>query len=153
MKIDIIWPTQDHAEYIAHRLREVDRIEAWALHRLSPTMAVNGSLFLSEHSYAVLVDDEPVLVFGVQPESMVSSTGIVWLLATDNIIKIKKQFIKRCKTVLLDLIQDYDVVYNYVYTKNTIALRWLKWLGFTIHPAEAMGAMGAKFHKVEYRRQ
>ena len=153
MKIDIIWPTQDHADYIAKHLREVDRIEAWALHRLSPTMAVNGSLFLSEHSYTVLADDEPVLVFGVQPESMVSSTGVVWLLATDNIIKIKKQFVKRCKNVLLDLIQDYDVVYNYVYTKNTTALRWLKWLGFTIHPAEAMGAMGAEFHKVEYRRQ
>ena len=153
MKIDITRPTQGHADYIARHLREVDRMEAWELHRLSPTMAVNGGLFLSEQSYAVLVDDEPVLVFGVQPESMVSSTGVVWLLATDNIIKIRKQFIKRCKKVLLDLIQDYDVVYNYVYTKNTIALRWLKWLGFMIHPAEAMGATGAEFHKIEYRRQ
>lgn len=153
MKIEITWPTQDHADYIATHLREIDRIEAWALHRLSPTMAVHGSLFLSEHSYTVLIDDKPVLIYGVQPESLVSDTGVVWLLATDDISKITKTFIKQSRATFLELIRDYEVVYNYVYMNNKIALRWLKWLGFSIEPAKSLGALGADFHKVEYRRK
>jgi hypothetical protein len=153
LKIEITWPTQDHADHIAEHLRDIDKIEAWAMHRLSPVMAVNGSIFLSEYSYTVLADDEPILVFGVQQESLLSDTGVVWLLATDGISKIKKSFVKQCQKVFLDLIQEYQMVYNYVYTENKIALRWLKWLGFEIHEPKMVGAMGIKFHRVEYRRQ
>lgn len=138
---------------MALNLRGIDALEAWELHKLSPTMAVNGSLYLSHKSYAVLVDGDPVCIFGVQPESMLGEVGIVWMLATDDIKKINKTFIRLSKPVFLDLTKEYETVYNYVHRDNKISLKWLEWLGFDIQPVIKAGNYAAGFHKVEYRRK
>ena len=35
--------------------------------------------------------------------------------------------------------------------RNARAIRWLRWLGFRIHPAEAHGIQGLPFHRFEMR--
>jgi hypothetical protein len=152
MKIRIEQPTEEHLQYLAWNLREIDIKEMWLMHRYTPRVALKAGAQLSDKCFVATADGTPVLIFGVEGEGL-SDRASIWMLATNQITKIGKSVIKRSKAILLDLINDYDMVYNYVYEKNQIALRWLKWLGFTIHEAQPAGAEGALFHLVEYRRK
>ena len=38
-------------------------------------------------------------------------------------------------------------MFNYVDARHTDAIRWLKWLGFTLHPATPYGPFDLPFHK------
>jgi hypothetical protein len=40
---------------------------------------------------------------------------------------------------------------NFVHAENTTSVRWLRRLGFTVHEAQAFGALGEPFHPFEMR--
>lgn len=152
MRVKIEQPTDEYLAYLSQNLRGIDVREMWLMHRYTPRIAIKSGAQLSDKCFVVTADGIPVIIFGVEGEGL-SDRASIWMLATDQIKRIQKSFLKRSRAVFLDLINDYDMVYNYVYEKNSIALRWLKWLGFNIHEAEPTGAEGALFHLVEYRRK
>lgn len=151
MKIRIENPTPDHVNFLARNLRDVDVKEMWLMHRYTPLPAIRSGVALSDRCSVVVCDGTPVIIFGIEGEGL-SDTANVWMLATDQISRIAKTVQARARFVFLELIQGYDLVYNYVYTENKIALRWLKHLGFKIFPAEPTGPDSALFHRVEYKR-
>lgn len=150
MKIEIVKPTADHVDYFSESLRKVDVLEMWLADHSKPFSALQICAFSSDKSYVVEADGVPVIIFGVDRDGL-SENGRVWMLATDDLEFMQKSFIKRCKKVFFELVEDFDMVYNYVYEKNEIALKWLKWLGFTIHPAITFGVECAMFHRVEFK--
>ena len=63
--------------------------------------------------------------------------GIPWFLGSNRVNRYKREFIKRGKEVVEDLMDGYEVLANFVYRENKPALRLLRWLGFTIHVARS----------------
>lgn len=60
----------------------------------------------------------------------VSENGAIWLLASDDIQKIRFSFLRESRKVVELLNQKYRTLWNYVDCRNELHLRWLKWCGF-----------------------
>lgn len=81
----------------------------------------------------------------------VDRVGVPWMLASPLLTKIRKQFLRESKAFLDEMSCGYDKLWNVAWSKNTEHLRWLKWLGFTMLPAQPRGPDGElylEFYKV-----
>lgn len=122
-------------------------------------MAMTGSSFtelfqsqpsMKDHSEILAVDGDIVCVGG----SMDTQTGLlVWLFGTDKIEKHKRQFIKAIADRMNSLKAKHDLLYSYVFTKNTVTKEWLKMMGFSIFDGEPMGQNNEVFHYFEWRKE
>ena len=130
MAHEIIEATPEHIEYIIKNLRRSDILEAIAVTGGSYDVAVRISVLLSDVCLSGLCEGIPVCLFGVVPASMVERSGRIWLVGTDNIDKYKLTFLRENRRLVKDLLNGYDLLYNYVDCRNKTAIKWLRWLGF-----------------------
>lgn len=152
MKIDIVKLHSSHLEPVANNMRSEDVKEIWLTDRSSPIGALEICNITSDKKFALLLNGEPIMAFGIDRDGL-SDHARVWLLSTPKISQVRRFFIKHSKAVFLSLTKEYTLVYNYVHEQNSVALRWLKWLGFKIYPAVPFGAESAQFHRVEFVRE
>ena len=113
---------------IAENIREDDRREILAMSGGEPLDAMVSGFLHSDNPRTVLVGDTPIAMFGsseVEP-----GVGMVWLLGTDGIHDISRQFLRESKHWLEQLHDNYEMLFNYVDERNTVHIKWLKWLGF-----------------------
>lgn len=57
------------------------------------------------------------------------SNGLIWLLCTENVEKFPIKFLRATKKWTGVLLQSVPRLYNCVWTKNQLHVKWLKWLG------------------------
>lgn len=126
------------AEYLAPRLRTDDRREVEAATGLDPLAALRLS---AEHSGILCTicthDHVPAGVFGVVPTD--DLTGVVWLLGSDVLTQppLRRRFLVEGKDYFNRLHQFRPLLWNFVDERNTLHIRWLKWVGCTFinrHP-------------------
>lgn len=55
--------------------------------------------------------------------------GRVWLVTTNNILKYQTEFLRFSLRYRDKLFKTYKTLWNRVYVKNTLHIKWLKWLG------------------------
>lgn len=131
-------------EELAATMRQEDVQELWYHSRTSPLEALlNG--FGWGNCKTVEWQGRVVAMFGVSCE--VNGVGVCWMLASDDLVKIKKSFLKECHKYVRDMHKDYPVLGNMVWAGNAVHVQWLKWLGFQFQPAVAYGADGELFHE------
>ena len=133
----------EHAR-ITPYLRQVDLDEIEAMTDLPPEVAVAFSIAQTERGFAAEVDGELVALFGI-------SNGLIWLVATDEINKYPITFYRLSRKIFPSLIEGYDYIENYVDARNTLSLRWLKWLGFTIKEPKCIN--NGIFHHIYYKKE
>jgi hypothetical protein len=82
-----------------------------------------------------------VAVDGVPAISTAYSAGVKvrvpWMLATDDIRAIGREFLLGSHGEVDRMRKSYALLINNVHSKNTLSMRWLKWLGFIIDPTPA----------------
>lgn len=100
----------------------------------TPRFALEFSLKVSTRAYCILVDGRPAAIFGVADDIRFPgvSAGVVWLLGTPRLLTISRQFLRESRDYLNLLSRGYSVLGNVVHRENTVHIRWLEWLGFTI---------------------
>lgn len=114
-------------DILHHAIREQDRTEIWHSHGMTPYEGLRFSLERAVEAHSIISDEGNVIgMFGVGEHS--PRIGIPWLLASDELPKVAKQFIPESKKWIESL--PYDLLFNYVYANNTTSIRWLKWLSF-----------------------
>ena len=116
---------------LAPILRQEDKDEVWESHGHLPEEALILSFEASPNAQVGTINGEIVCMFGVAPTED-SNFGSPWMLASDLIKDVSREFLKRDKEVLNGMSAGYGFLFNYAWSKNTMHLRWLKWLGFTI---------------------
>lgn len=137
--ITVCSPLFSDAEYIAEHMREADRFELSA-HGREPLEALEDGMNDSQFSLTVLREDRPVLMFGVAP-GIEPGHGIIWLLSTDELLDMKKSFLRHSKEWLETLGLGYSYLSNVVDARNTVHVRWLKWMGM-----EFLGTISVNGH-------
>lgn len=147
MRYEVVPATAAHASELARRMRCADRVEVWASHRTTPRQAVAQSMRMSRDTYAGLADGRVVCLFGVARATALSNDGMPWMLATPLLRKHAFAFLRRNRQVVNKWRAEYATLANYVDARNTLTLRWLAWLGFTIEPAAPYGAEQLPFHR------
>ena len=82
----------DDTLYLSTRLRKSDVEEIWASHHHTPKDALMLSLEKSTVCMTILMKDKPVGMFGIVPESLLGDKAVIWLLASDDINKLRCVF-------------------------------------------------------------
>lgn len=143
--------TDGHAYDIAPRLRVADLEEIRAL-AADETSAIVLSIRNSPFARTWLVNGAPACIFGVASTSLLDNSGRPWLVSSDTVPAFPMTFLRACKRILPEILAMYPHLENYIDSRYECAVTWLRWLGFTIHPAEGIGPTGVPFHRFEMGR-
>ena len=68
------------------------------------------------------------------------------MLATDLLDLHSFRFLRECGTGIVAISAEFTIIENYCDARNSITVRWLKWLGFTVEEAEPYGVYNMPFH-------
>ena len=121
--------TADVHDILNAGLRPADETELRALGCV-PGMSLMRGL-QGEECYSIVLDGKAVAMFGINPLPDDPRFGVVWLLGTTGLSKIRKQFVQMSSKVVDALAFGYDFIGNCVHERNLVHIRWLKWLGFS----------------------
>lgn len=142
-------PTQADVEYLIENVRPEDIEEVEAFDGSTVAETLHDTPDLLENSEVWEVDGKIVCMFGVTPVKEFQGVGVIWMLATAEFDKHAMVFAVNCKKVVKKMIKGYEFVFNYVHTKNTKSVEWLKWLGFVMHDPAPMGPKNELFTRFE----
>ena len=132
----------EDCKYLADRLRYEDKREILANSGSTPYNALLRGYVASEVCFTI-VDKEnvPVGMFGVSKE------GAIWLLASNDIYRIRFSFLRESRKVIDFLNQKYPTLWNYVDCRNELHIRWLKWCGFKFLRKTNFGVLQQPFYE------
>jgi hypothetical protein len=139
------------ADALALVLRQADCEEVETLTGRDPHEALVESVERSAAAWAGLADGELVCLFGVVPLTLVGITGIPWLLGAESVTRYGRPFLRRNRAWLREMLREFPVLRNVVDARNTVSIRWLAWLGFTLGTPQPMGVRGLPFIPFEMR--
>lgn len=142
--------TPKHALSMLGRFRQADMDELMDGYGMSPMSAILYSLNVSPKTWALLHNGRVVAVGGVANSDR-PGTGYPWMItSTDmDVPEIGRAFLHMSRPILRTMLELFPRLENYVDSRNTKAIAWLKWLGFEIHEAKPYGMFGAMFHHFE----
>lgn len=122
--------TLDDVYVLAPKLRQADVQEVKDASGLSALDALLLSVEASSEALSIIATDgEVVGMFGVCP-TVEADMGIPWLLCSDRLPEVRKEFIPQSAEWVIEVNKKYPVLFNYVAKDNKVAIRWLKHLGF-----------------------
>lgn len=150
-RIEIVPATIGHAHTLAPVMRLADRLEAEAALGLSPLDGLKRSLASSVEAWAGMADGELVCIFGLSYLNVLAGEGCPWLLGSDLVERHSRAFLRRNKVMVAHWLEVFPVLRNHVDARHTVAVRWLRWLKFTILPPVPYGPLRLPFHPFEMR--
>lgn len=147
-----IVPAQaEHIAPLAQHARAADVAELWAAARLTPEGAMRIGLPLSPLAWTGFVGDDTVCMFGVTPVSLLGGVGAPWLIGTEHVERYQMAFLRHSRPMVAAMLQRFPLLINHVDARNTVAVRWLRWLGFAMAEPAPYGPFGVPFRKFEMR--
>lgn len=139
----------DQADHIASHLRKQDYQEIYRSTGRCPKSITNKSWKISDLKWITFFKREPVALSGVVDGE--NNTGIPWMVATDKFHnnEVESFFLNNCRKYVTDifLFKDYNLLKNCIDAKNTKALKWLEWCGFTLEEEMPFGVFNLPFIK------
>ncbi len=108
--------------------------------------ALHDSVAGSVLTWTGAVGDGAAFVFGLAPVSALGDQALPWLIGTPLIDKHRRAFTRLSRPYIARMLAAYPKLVNVVDARNVKSIAWLKRMGFTILPAEPMGAAGLPFH-------
>ena len=93
--------------------------------------------FITQSSYCwtIRIHGDLVGIMGLIPQgTLVTTTAYYWFYHTPLLKKHRILFSRNCREVVQCLFLAYDCLVGHCVTSNPQAIRWLRWLGATIHP-------------------
>lgn len=114
---------------VALRMREADKNEIWASHLLEPLPALELGFKFSKICRTAFQNARPVAIFGVVPNPEKVGTASIWMLGTDDLLRLKISFGDISRKMIDSFLELYPMLYNYVDVRNLRSIAWLKSCG------------------------
>jgi hypothetical protein len=141
----IIPATIGHVEELSGKLRVQDERECQAGYGISASTGLLLSFLASKAAWAIICRDRAVGMGGVCEIS--EGMGAPWFLATAD-IRYAARFVAQVSRPYVEkMLELYPILVNRIHARNIRAVRWLRWIGFTIQPAKPWGVSGELFHE------
>jgi hypothetical protein len=138
---------------LANNLRESDTQEIWKSHHIKPEAALLGGFQESELCFTVERNEKPIAMFGIcPPQTLLGNSAIIWLLASPELEKVQRAFIKRSRYFIKEMLQRYSMLENWVDVKNIQSIKWLRWCGAKIEEPKPYGVENKPFCYFYFRR-
>lgn len=122
--------TLEDAQFLSTRLREEDLAELKACSGRTPIEALRAGV-QDGRAWVGCYNGEPYGIFGVAPFPGDPTIGNPWMVATADLPKHQRYFIRTCREWVAKLHEGYTLLFNYVDARNEVHIRWLQWCGFT----------------------
>lgn len=145
MSVKFVKPNDELLQYVAEHMRDIDVLECKELSGRSPVEALVEGVKISDFSSVVVINGRPCAVIGLTVISYLTGTGVPWMLATYDAVENRRLFVRHSSAGLAEMMTTCPNLVNYVHEDNTIAIRWLKWMGFSIEQSKPMGENDAMF--------
>lgn len=139
------WAKKEDIAVVAANMREIDRQELALAGGVEPYEALKQSVEQSKYCRCIEFDGEAVALFGVNKPFILGNKGFIWLLGTDGLAKIKKNFVQNSMQYVNEGFEYVDCLENYVWNENKLSMRWLKWCGFKFDEPAPYGLKKALF--------
>lgn len=132
---------------LAPRLRAADAGEFLA-HARCPTAGLLRAVALSPLAWAIEAPGgRPISLFGFAPIDQ--DTACPWLVAAEDLVTTHRAwFIRQSAAIVALGDHRWSRFFNYVDARNTVHVRWLRWVGFRVLPAAPHGPYGLPFHAI-----
>lgn len=104
---------------------------------MEPSVALDLSCQLSDTYYTVTLDGLHLCTWGWRDEE--DGRAAVWMLSFEGVEEHTVMFARHSRRLMEDLLKVFASLECLVWSGHTLSLRWLTWLGFTIHEAQAVG--------------
>lgn len=143
--IEIVRYRPEHGDYVARRMRYIDRKEIYYMSALQPRSAVAVTTAHAVAAWTALVDGVPACIFGITRATRLSDVGVPWLLATDEMEKHRREIIRQSRDYYQRFVDCFPKMENHVLAENARVVRWLRWLGFDMQEPAPYGCFGASF--------
>jgi len=118
----------DDVVYLSTCLRQADLDEIKANCGLDPKDALMVGFECSSQCYTGVYNNNPFIIFGATPTT--EGVGACWALGSDDLLKARREFLRQSEYWIDKLHEEYPLLFNYVDARNTVHIRWLKWLNF-----------------------
>lgn len=136
-----------HVNFIARRMREMDRMEVEALGR-TPKQALRYGLLSSSKAWTALVDNEPHAMFGVVEHNALTGEASPWFLGTDEVYRHGRELLMWGPGIVSRMCDSPRRLSNLVSAQNGQAIRLLRRWGFTVNE-EQIDVNGMAFRSFE----
>ena len=115
---------------LAPNLRSEDKREVNTLGKTSEQSLLTGYLLGRVCRSIINNYGQVVGMYGVVPAD--DKTGLVWMLGSDKLKKIKIPFLKESRTEVEGMNTLFPHLWNIIDSRNELHLKWIKWCGFKI---------------------
>lgn len=149
LKINFVTPTDNHLRELQDNAPQEQIDEVYASHGTDIYTAARAGVQRAEEAWAALSNGKLLGITAITPYSYLSSVAFPWLLTTG---REPKLLLKGTKIIVNRWSSMYDTLIGFIDARYTASLRWAKWAGFTILPAEPFGYLGLPFHRIEIRK-
>lgn len=114
------------------RLRPIDRLELDCMTQGDRAVAVERMVGGARRACAAYMGGDLVCIMGVSAPSLMSPVGCPWMLTTRAVERpyVRRAFVAGSKASLEWVSMDFQRLWNLVAAENTVAVRWLRWMGF-----------------------
>jgi hypothetical protein len=89
----------------------------------------------------------PVALFGVSALIGDDTVGVPWMVATDNLREVRHTLMRNTKKYMDIMLNLFNFLINFVDTRNTESIKWLKRCGFTFGEIIYFGKDNVPFQK------
>lgn len=79
-------------------------------------------------------EDKPICMGGCVPAPD-DGVGCIWMLSTPEIVNHQISLLRNIKDLMNDFDKDYWMTFNFIYSENALAKRWLKKMGYSFNLA------------------
>lgn len=119
-------------DILAPIMRKQDVKEVFYSDGVTPKDALLMSKKNSKECFTVVEenDEDVILMFGVVEDD--NGDALPWLLGSDRTAKIPKFVLENSSEKITEWKGKYNRLYNFVHAENTVSLKFLKWLGFSL---------------------
>jgi hypothetical protein len=151
--VEVRAPTPEDLAWLAEHLRDQDLAELQAAGWDDPHQALIASVARSKQTFLAVADGLPAALFGcAEYGSLLAPVGVPWMLGTDAVARHRRVLQRWARRYIEAMLQEYPRLFNAVHAENTVSVRWLQALGFTLHPATPAPPHGAPFRVFEMSR-
>jgi hypothetical protein len=130
---------------LAFHLRREDLLEIFHASGKDPLQAIQQGFAISQETVTVTLGGRVVLMTGIV--GVAGYAGSPWMLATDDLAKIRKTFLRDGERLRDRWLAQYKYLENKVWTRNITHVQWLRWMGFTFAAPEIYGVTGELFQR------
>jgi hypothetical protein len=143
MKVHVRQSTQSDVEYLCYNLRPEDREEVLASHGTTRE-ALQVGFDESEECWTIIVTDTDEIagIYGLARYD--DDVAVPWLLTSPAIKKVWLPFLRGSRKWVEEANKKYPLLTNAVDADYTVAINWLRFVGFTFIKKHEKWGVGNK---------